>query len=196
MKRLIIQMILSTLFLFLSLPLVLSQLDPLNPPEMIKPPIPTQENATASEPLQVSLQNQSRNSLEEIEKEAKFRVQDTDEDGWLDWEEMQKGTSPSNPDTDNDGLVDSVDLRPLIPDRITAANAPLLQQEKSQKSSGNLYIKTAEIIVGILILYLIIKFLQSFLFQRFHVKGIRFSFKRPTVIKIRKRIVKNLEIEE
>ncbi len=193
MKRLIIPIILPTLFLFLSLPLVLSQLDPLNPPEMIKPPIPTQENATASEPLQVSLQNQSKNPLEEIEKEAKSRVQDTDKDGWLDWEEMQRGTNPNNPDSDGDGLVDSVDLKPLMADKITAANVPLLQQKKSPKSQ---YIKTAEIITGIVVLYLIIKFLQSFLFRRLHVKGIKFSFRRPTVIKIRKRIVKNLEIEE
>ncbi len=183
------------LIIILTTPLATS-LDPLNPPEMIQPPIPAQENATAPDPLQASLENMSKNQLIETEQDAKSRVTDSDRDGWLDFEEIQRGTSPNNPDTDNDGLIDSVDLRPLIPDKITAANAPLLQREKSPKFLRDVYIKTAEIIAGIVIICLIIKFLQSFIFQRLHVKGIRFSFKRPAVIKIRKRIVKDLEAEE
>ncbi len=187
------QIMLVTAIFLVTIPLIASQLDPLNPPEMMKPPTPSQQNFTSPDPLQASLQNMSKNPLADIEDEAKSRVADTDKDGLLDWEEMQRGTNPNNPDTDGDGLNDSIDVKPLIPDKITAGLAPLIQKKTPPSFQ---YIKLAVSIAIILAIVLILKSLQSLLYKKYHLKGIKFSFKRPTVIKIRKRIVKNLEIEE
>ncbi len=43
-------------------------------------------------------------------------LNDTDNDGWSDYEEFIADTNPRNPDTDVDGLVDSVDPYPLKAD--------------------------------------------------------------------------------
>jgi hypothetical protein len=47
---------------------------------------------------------------------VRLRVADltSDVDSWTDWEELQLGTDPLNPDTDSDGYNDDVDLDPLL----------------------------------------------------------------------------------
>jgi len=42
---------------------------------------------------------------------------DSDGDGLTNLQEYQLGTNPTNPDTDGDGIIDAVDIHPLIPDQ-------------------------------------------------------------------------------